>query len=303
MKVILSGGTGFLGEALVQEFLSTRDDVVLLSRRPDRASAMYGGRVTAVGWDARTPGSWRGSLEGAEAVINLAGESVGQGRWTRARKERILLSRVEATKAIVAAIAGAKKKPKVLINGSAVGFYGAVEAGDVTEERGAGPDFLAGVCRQWEAEARAAADYGLRVLTLRMGLVLDRNGGALSRMVLPFRFFAGGPLGSGNQWLPWIHRRDVTGIVKFLIAHRELQGPVNAVAPEAVTMREFCRALGTIMHRPSWLRVPGPVIRAMLGEMSTMILTGQKVVPDRLNSAGYAFAFPGLADALAEILS
>ncbi len=303
MKVILSGGTGFLGEALVQEFLSTRDDVLLLSRRPDRASAMYGGRVTAVGWDARTPGSWRGSLEGAEAVINLAGESVGGGRWTPARKERILRSRAEATKAIVAAIAGAEMKPKVLISGSAVGFYGAVESGEVTEAWGAGSDFLAGVCKQWEAEARAAADNGVRVVTMRMGLVLDRNGGALSRMVLPFRFFAGGPLGSGDQWLPWIHRRDVAGITRFLIADNRLDGPVNVAAPEAVTMREFCRALGAATHRPSWLRVPGPVIRAMLGEMSTMILTGQKVIPDRLNRAGYAFAFPGLADALAEILS
>jgi len=301
MRILLAGGTGFLGQPLVRRLVQEKHQVIILTRNPDHARSVGTGQAQLERWDARTVGPWAQRVEESDAVINLAGESLGAGRWTEARKARIINSRVEATRAIVSAIEGARKRPRVLINAGAVGYYGHVESEVVTESHPKGADFLANVVARWEEEASVAEAYGVRVVRLRMGIVLEKDGGALKRMMLPFKFFVGGTLGSGRQWLPWIHRDDVLNIILFALEHTELSGPMNLAAPEPVTMKEFCRALGKAMRRPSWVPVPPFLLRIALGEMADMVLTGQRAVPSKLEAAGYKFLYPRLDGALRAI--
>ncbi len=297
MKIVVAGGTGFIGSSLIPSLRLAGHDVVLLSRSPERL--VLPPEVTRIRWDGLTQGEWVDHVRSSDAVVNLAGESIGGGRWTAARKGRIVMSRVGATRALLDAIRGGAKRPSVFISSSAVGYYGAVESGDVTEDHAPGSGFLADLCLRWEQEAMAVGELGIRVVILRTGVVVGPNGGALGRMLLPFRLYAGGPIGSGKQWFPWVHRDDVDGVILFALDRKTLAGPVNLVAPESVDMKAFCAALGAALSRPSWLPVPAFALRAGLGEMADMILTGQKVVPSRLLSHGYIFRHPSLAGALA----
>jgi hypothetical protein len=260
------------------------------------------GSIRSVQWDGRSSGAWEEQIDGADAIINLAGESIGGRRWTPAQKGRIIGSRVDATRAIINAIRRAHRKPAVLVSGSAIGFYGDVPEGSVTEEGKQGSGFLAETVERWEREALIAGPLGVRVVTLRTGVVLGRDGGALARMVLPFRLFFGGPIGSGRQWFSWVHRDDAVGAILFTMTNREIAGPVNVTAPEAVTMQRFCSVLGHTLHRPSWAPVPALMMKTLLGEMSGMILTGQRVIPLRLLDSGYEFRFPHLKEALEDIV-
>ena len=296
MKIVVAGGTGFIGSSLVGLLRLEGHDVVVLTRDPEKASHAPG--VTRVRWDGATQGEWTAHVQGADAVINLAGESIGGGRWTATRKRRIVASRVNATRALSESIRLGEKRPFLFINSSAVGYYGPVESGDVTEDHPPGSGFLADVCLRWEQEALAVGELGPRVVILRTGVVIGEKGGALEKMLLPFRLYAGGPIGSGRQWFPWVHRDDVAGVILFALGNAALAGPVNVVAPERVDMKAFCVALGRALSRPSWLPVPAPALRAALGEMADMILTGQRVVPAKLLTMGYRFRYPALAAAL-----
>lgn len=302
MNIVLAGATGFIGQRLVRKLQHEGHSLTLLSRRHSAPEESDLPGIAFAHWDGKTTGDWAKHIDGSDAVINLAGEPIAAKRWTRTQKERILSSRLNATGAIVDAIAKAAKRPEVLINASAVGYYGDVNEGEVTESHSPADDFLGTTCARWEQTAREAERSGVRVVMVRTGIVLEKSGGALKKLLLPFRLFAGGPLGSGNQWFPWIHIDDEVGAIVFALANKVLSGPVNLAAPEPATMREFCRALGQTMGRPSWAPVPGFVLQILLGEMSTMLLGGQKVVPKKLQEAGYRFTFPRLDLALRDVL-
>lgn len=299
MKIILAGATGFIGTPLRKELLAAGHQLVVLTKGKPPIS---NDRESFVTWDGKNPGEWAGSFEGADAVINLAGENIAAKRWTPDQKHKILSSRVEATRAIVKAIEQSKKKPALLINASAVGYYGNVTHGEVAEDHGRGEGFLAEVCVRWEEEACRAERSGVRVTLARLAPVLEKNGGVLSRMLIPFRFFLGGPPGSGRQWFPWIHREDVIAAFLFSLRHPSLSGAVNFAAPDAVMMEKFCAALGKEIRRPSWFPVPVFLLRLVMGEMADMTLSGQRAVPQKLLHAGYTFRYPDLEKALHAIL-
>jgi uncharacterized protein (TIGR01777 family) len=242
------------------------------------------------------------NVEGTDGIVNLAGESIAARRWSTAQKERISASRIESTRAIADAIEMMGSKPKVLINASGVGYYGDVKTGDVTEDSPGGNDFFAELCRRWEAEAQRAREFGVRVVNLRTGVVLHSSGGALTRFLLPFKLFVGGPLGNGYQWLSWIHREDALRAILFALENPSLTGPLNITAPEPVTMREFCRSLGKALRRPSWIPVPEFALRIALGEMADVVLKGQRAIPKKLLDAGFTFQFPRIDDALLDLL-
>ena len=237
-------------------------------------------------------------MDGADGIINLAGEPIAAKRWNEVQKERLRSSRLATTKSMVNAIAKADVKPKFLINASAVGYYGARGDELVTESAGPGQDFLARLCVDWENEAKKAEASGVRVALLRTGIVLAKGKGALAKMVPPFKIFFGGPLGRGQQWMPWIHIEDEIGLITYLIENAEARGPFNGTAPNPVTMNEFSKTLGDVLNRPSWARVPPSVLALMLGEMSEMLVNGQRAMPEAALKLGYVFKYPQLAEAL-----
>jgi uncharacterized protein (TIGR01777 family) len=296
MNIVIAGGTGFIGGALVDALLARGDAVTVLTRDPEAARARWGSRVRFAVWDARTAGDWTKALDGADAAVNFTGASIAQGRWTPARKLVLIKSRIDSTRALVSAISQAARRPKVFVNASAVGYYGDVPEGPVPENSPQGRDFLAALCGQWEREALAAEPLGVRVVLPRFGVVLGKGGGALSKMTLPFKLFAGGPLGAGKQAFPWIHRDDVVGGVLFALDHEELSGPVNFAGPTSANNKEFSAALGRALHRPSWAPAPAFALKVALGEMADMLLTGQAAVPKKLLDAGYKFKY-GTPDA------
>jgi uncharacterized protein (TIGR01777 family) len=275
--------------------------VTVLTRSSQKITS-WSGNLRAEQWDTKSLGSWTGVIDGADAVINLTGELIAGKRWTKRQKERILMSRVNSTRALVSSIEQAQRKPSVLINVSAVGFYGSVPDGDVTEASPRGNDFLAEVCSQWETEAFEAEKSGVRVVTPRLGVVLARDGGALTKLMMPFRFFAGGYVGTGRQWFPWIHIKDVMRAFLFLLNNPKVAGPVNTAAPQPLTMKEFTKTLGQVMRRPAWTAVPSFLLRLALGEMSGMLLTGQRVVPRKLLDAGFTFEYASAQTALTDII-
>jgi hypothetical protein len=298
MNIVIAGGTGLIGNRLLERCSREGHDVVVLTRS---IHAPYGSTRYAT-WNGRDVGPWTDAIDGADVIINLSGASVAGGRWTAKRKGLIRESRILATRALVEAMLRVARRPRVLVNASGVGYYGDVEDGHVTEDALSGQDFLAEVCRDWENEARRAETAGVRVAMLRTGMVLDPDGGALSRLILPFRFFVGGRLGTGRQWLPWIHHEDMVGAILHITASPGLSGPVNITSPHAVRMEEFCGVLGRVMRRPSWAPVPEFVLKAILGEMAGIILTGQQAVPSKLVSSGFRHQFAGLEEALSEVL-
>jgi hypothetical protein len=299
MKLVISGGTGFIGSEVVSQLARQNHTLMLLSRKP-RAQPR-GANIQWMVWDGGLPGSWQTALDGADGVINLAGEPIAAKRWSAARKQALRSSRIDTTRALVSAIARANQKPKFLINASAVGFYGPHSDETLTEESPPGHDFLAQLCAAWEAEANKAKELGLRVALVRTGIVLAKGKGALAKMVPPFKFFAGGRLGSGKQWFPWIHLDDEVGLIKFLIDNEKAVGAFNATAPNPVTMDEFCKTLGKVLNRPSWAPVPVSLLSLMLGEMAEMLLTGQRALPAAALKVGYQFKYQNVLDALASL--
>lgn len=297
MKIVITGATGMIGSLLVER-LSNRVDtsLVLLSRRPAREIPVANRQWLA--WQPGASGEWEPAIDGADAVINLAGEPIAGKRWSARQKLILRASRIEATQSIVEAIGKSKVKPKTLISASAVGYYGPHGDERLNEDSKPGDDFLSRLCVDWESEARKAESLGVRVCLLRTGIVLAKGAGALKKMVPPFKFFAGGPLGSGQQWMPWIHIHDEVGLIEFLLDRADARGPFNGTAPNPVTMAEFSQALGRALNRPSWASVPPSVLALMLGEMADMLLTGQRAMPDAALKLGFQFKYPHLADAL-----
>lgn len=295
MNILITGGRGFIGKPLCRELVSSGHNVLITTRRNSTSKDM-------LTWDTKTllPSD---IISNIDAVINLAGESIASGRWTKKRKELILSSRINTTRALVESMQNANPKPKILISASAIGYYGPHGDEYVTEDTPSGTDFIAGVCKTWEAEALKAQKLGLRVVLLRIGVVLEADGGALTRMVIPFKFFLGGPVGTGKQWFSWIHRDDVVGIIKYSLENESISGPVNLTAPEPVTNKEFSSALGEALGRPSCFAVPGFIVKLTLGELGGVLLTGQRVLPEKALKAGYQFKYPEVNGALRAIFT
>jgi uncharacterized protein len=256
-----------------------------------------------VAWDAKTTEGWAGVVEDSDAVVHLAASNLAEGRWSEARKREILNSRVLSGEALVAAISEAKKRPKVFVQASAVGYYGPREDQEIDESAGPGSNFLAQVAFEWETSSAPVERLGVRRTVARTGIVLSTQGGALPRILLPFKFFAGGKIGSGDQWWPWIHIADEVRALRLLIDQADAAGPFNLTAPNPVTNKEFAHAVGSVMGRPSMFPVPGPVLGMAFGEMSTVLLDGQRAIPRRLQELGFAFEFPTLEGALKDLLS
>ena len=308
MRIVIAGGTGFLGRPLAESLGAAGHEVLVLSRRAPPAAPpgqVWSGTagVRAAAWTAGDePGGWGHVVDGAHAVINLAGESIAARRWSDEHKARMRASRLETTRAIGRAIAAAAQPPAVLVSSSATGYYGSRGDTRLVEQSTPGDDFLARLCVEWEQAAREAGGPATRVVVVRTGVVLERDGGALAKMLLPFRLFAGGPMGTGGQYMSWIHRRDWIALVAWLLRGGE-DGPFNATAPEPVTNAEFSRALGQALGRPSWLPAPAFALKTLLGEMAdALLLSGQRVIPQRALEGGFNFAFPTLDLALADIL-
>jgi uncharacterized protein (TIGR01777 family) len=303
MKTIIAGATGLIGRRLTTSLLASGHSVTLLTTRAVDGRSDERTNFSIVRWDGESEGVWTEYLDEADAVINLSGHSLSSGRWTPERKKILVESRLKSTRAIVQAMRSTAQKPGTFINASAVGYYGPVESDVVSEKYPAGNDFLAQLCRRWEEEASVAASFGVRVVQIRSGVVLDQDGGVLKRFILPFSLFVGGPLGTGAQWFPWIHCDDESNAITFALQNPHLSGPVNLVSPKPVTMRDFARTLGKVLHRPSILKVPAFVLRVALGEMADMVLTGQRVIPEKLLEAGFEFTHPDLEEALSHLLT
>ena len=299
-RVLIAGGSGLVGRALAASLAAAGAEVVVLSRSASDPRPARG--IRFVRGDGLTPVGWEAECEGARAIVNLTGENVGAGRWTKARKQLLVASRLEPTRALVEAIAGAAHRPGVLIQGSAVGYYGAHGDQALDEEAPAGRGFLPELALAWEEASRPVEALGVRRVVARTGLVLAREGGALAKMLPPFRLGLGGPLGSGRQWMSWIHLADQVAALRFLLEREDLAGAFNLAAPEPASNREFSRALAGALGRPCLARVPALALRLALGEMSGILLTGQRVLPRRLLQAGYRFRFPAIGAALADLV-
>jgi uncharacterized protein len=300
MRVIITGGTGLIGRALASRLLAGGCESVVLSRRPEHATLPDGVRVCA--WDACSADGWEELIETDTAIVNLAGENVGAGKWTRQRKERIRRSRIDAGQAVLAAVEHAACKPRVVIQASAVGYYGPCGDRSVIESQPAGDDFLARIAAAAEASTAAVQSLGVRWVAMRTGVVLSRDGGALPTMLRPFRLGLGGRLGNGRQWFPWIHIEDVLAAVCFLLDNESAAGAFNVTSFDPVRNRHFTSILARTIGRPALFRVPAFVLRILLGEMSTMLLTGQRAVPRRLLEMGFRFRFPDPGGALCDLL-
>ncbi len=301
--ILIAGGTGLIGRALAARLAASGREVVLLSRsaaaKPEDPALPDGCRLAV--WDGKTAEGWGELASGAAAIVNLAGESIAGGRWTAARKATIATSRQQATAAVVAAIAQAAKPPRVLVQASAVGYYGDRADELLPESAPAGDGFLAETAVEWEAGSAPAERFGVRRVLARTGVVLAREGGAFPKMALPFRLGAGATLGSGKQWLSWIHLVDEVAALEFLIDHPTAHGAFNLTAPAPATQAEFARELAATLHRPLLARVPAWALRAAMSEMSELVLASQRVVPQRLLELGFHFHYPRLAAALAEL--
>ena len=307
MRVIITGGTGLIGRTLSTDLASDGHDVIVLSRAPERAAGLPEG-VRVERWDARTADGWGHLAEGADAIVNLAGANLGgksffPSRWTPERKRLIRDSRVHAGRAVLEAVEGARVKPKVVIQASGVGYYGPTGDEIVTEDTPPGDDFLATLAsEEWEPSTAPVERMGVRRAIIRSGAVLDAKEGALPRLLLAYRLFVGGYLGSGKQWLPWIHKKDEAAAIRFLIENEEASGPLNLTAPGALTHAEFGKVAGRVMGRPSYIRVPGFALRLAFGEVSKVVLEGQQAIPKRLLELGFNFRFPKAEAALRDLL-
>lgn len=302
MKLIITGATGFIGRALCREF-HRNYEITALSRNPEAAQQKIDPFARVIQWDGKTPAVWADEAEGVFGIINLAGENLGSGRWTKTKKAIILNSRLDGINAIIETINQLKKRPAVVILVSAIGYYGTSRDEQLDETANSGEGFLAEVCRYIEGFAGQIESLGVRCVVIRPGVVLGRGGGALEKFMMPFRFFLGGYFGSGRQGFSWISLDDTVGAIKFLLENESLKGAFNLTAPQPVTMKEFCTSLGQAMKRPARLKIPGFVLQPVLGQMADeMLLSGQKVWPKRLLDAGFKFEHTDLKKTLSEII-
>ena len=303
-RIVIAGGAGLIGRALAAEMITAGYEVIVLSRQPEQVDGLPQG-ARAEKWDGRTVAGWSTLIQADTTLVNLAGASIGSPPlpWTPARKSRIRESRLNAGRAIVEAIRAAREKPRALIQASAIGYYGLRGDETLTEKNSAGADFLSQVGVDWEASTAAVEPLGVRRAIIRTGVVLSARGGALPLLALPVRWFAGGPLGSGRQWISWIHLADQVGAIRFLIENENARGAFNLSAPQPVTNLEMVRALGRVLRRPVWLPVPGWALKFALGELAELLLLGgQRVAPERLQQLGYAFRFAEVDAALRDLL-
>jgi uncharacterized protein (TIGR01777 family) len=303
MRVIISGGTGLIGRQLAASLVKDGHQAIALSRDPQRRQEQMPDGVQLAAWDAQSAQGWGELADGADAIVNLVGENLSAKPWSPAQKRRIRESRLNGGKALVEAVRQAKNKPKMLIQSSAVGYYGPCGEEIITEDHPAGSDFLSQVCVDWEASTAEVEKMGVRRAITRSGIVLDKKEGALPRFLLQFRLFAGGPLGNGRQWLAWIHPQDEINAIRFLIDHPEASGAFNLASPNPKTNRDFGKAIGRVLHRPALIPVPAFALKIVLGEMSTVVLDGQRVVPHRLADMGYQFSHPEIQEAVKDVIS
>ena len=301
MRVMMTGGTGMIGSPLAKRLLEKGHEVLILSR--SHIGEGSSSKLRFVKWNGRTLGEWVDQLAGVDAIINLAGENIGAMRWSKKRKDLILGSRVTAGETLTQAIGKASIKPKVFIQASAIGFYGTNDQGLITEESLSGNDFLADISKKWERSSFEIESMGIRRVIIRTGVVLSRQEGALGRMLLPFKFYIGGPLGSGRQMVSWIHLEDEISAICFLLENGNTRGIYNLTSPAPAPNAELGKLIARITHRPFWLPVPEFALRFLLGEMSTVVLDGQSVIPERLLEAGFRFKFKDISSALMDILA
>jgi uncharacterized protein len=302
-RILLTGGTGLIGGALRDALLRRGDAVSVFTRDPARVKAPAHPSLKWLAWEAERRGAWFEQVSGYDAIVHLAGEQAVGARWSDELKRRIRDSRVRSAELLVDAMREARERPSVFVCASGVGYFGALPASASADETAPpGDDFLARVCVEWEAAAARAGELGVRVVSTRFGIVLAERGGALEQMVLPFKLFAGGPIGSGEQIVSWVHAEDVVEVLLLAIDTPALSGPVNVAAPGAVSNAELARAIGEVLRRPSWLPVPAAALRLRFGEGADPLLTGQRAVPAALERAGYRFRHPSLRPALASVL-
>lgn len=302
MRVIITGGTGLIGRPLSQALVKDGYEVIVLTRQPEKVQNAPAG-VKLMQWDGKSAAGWGELVDGAGAVVNLAGAGIADQRWSAARKQLIRQSRIDAGKAVMEALTAAARRPGVLIQSSAVGYYG-TRTGDaqVTESYSPGGDFLSKVCFDWEASTAPVSKLGVRRAVIRTGVVLSNDGGAFPKQVLPFKLFAGGPVGSGKQWYPWIHIDDEVRAIQFLIANPKAEGVFNLAAPNPVTNQEFGKIVGEVLGRPAVMPAPGFAMQALFGEMAVILLEGQRAIPQRLLELGFTFTYATARQALDALL-
>jgi uncharacterized protein len=306
MRVFVTGGTGLVGSRLVKKLLDRGDQVTLLTRRPDVARDLFGAGCTPLEGDPVKPGEWMKTLGDCDGVLHLAGENVFGRRWNEEVKALLFDSRIKSTQNIVQALAVQPRRPdgsaKVLVNASAIGIYGPHGDEELDETSPPANDFLAHLCVEWEKAAKAVEPVGVRLAIVRVGVVLDKKGGALAKMWLPFKLGAGGPVGSGQQYVSWIHHDDIVGIFLMALDNPEASGPINGTAPNPVTSKAFGKALGAALHRPAFLPTPVFMLRLLLGEVADLVTTGQRVLPKKAMALGYAYKYPTVEIALSSIV-
>lgn len=302
MNIFITGGTGFIGTHLIKALLGENHKIKVLTRSESKAEKIFGSQVKVVGGNPTRREKWTEELDGCDAIINLCGEPILEKKWTEQRKRVLLNSRILPTRIMVETIEKLENKPEVLINGSAVGYYSGHGDEKLTEEIAPGNDFGAELNKKWEAEAMKAEEFGVRVVTVRTGFVLGHREGGLANMLTPYKFFIGGPISSGKQYMSWVHIKDEVGIIKMALTNKNIRGAVNATAPNPVTNREFSKTLGKILGRPSWLPLPPSMLKLMFGEGAALLLEGQRVIPQKALDAGYKFQFEDLESALMDVI-
>jgi uncharacterized protein (TIGR01777 family) len=307
MRVFVTGGTGLVGRRLIKRLSERGDRTVILTRRAGHARQLFGPDAQLIEGDPMRIGDWMNAVADCDAVVHLAGENVFARRWNTAFKTLLHDSRIRSTQLVVEALRRQPRRDdgqsRVLVNASAIGYYGSHGDEELTEESAPGSDFLAELCVEWEKAARAAESFGVRVAMVRVGVVLDKEGGALAKLLTPFKLGAGGPVGSGRQWMSWIHHADLIGLFLLALDRADASGPINGTAPNPVVNRDFGKVLGRVLHRPSLVWTPGLALRVLVGEAGSLVVTGQRVLPRRALELGYSFQYPTLDAALTEILA
>ena len=302
MRIVITGATGFIGKALCRA-LHKDYELVALSRNPEKAAASLSGMAETVRWDAKNPDSFQQALDGAMALINLAGENIGSGLWTKSKKAKILQSRINTAQAIVKAAEKVQKKPALVVHASATGFYGNNDDRILSEDSSPGSGFLADVCQKTEHTIQQVETLGIRLAIVRLGVVLGPGGGIISRLLLPFRLYLGSRIAAPNQWLAWVHIKDVVGAIRFIVENPDLKGIFNLTSPNPVPAKDFYSSLGKAMHRPVIFSVPHFALKLLPGDMATeLFLASQRAIPQNLLQAGYEFKYPDVILALRDIM-
>jgi len=302
MRAIIAGGSGLIGSALAKKFSNEGREVIILSRYPSMHKNNHQGIIIEK-WDGYSSKGWVKYIDDSTAIINLSGANISGGRWTKKRKNEIRESRINSGKALSQAILESDKKPYVLIQASAVGYYGSSIEENITEDHPAGRGFLSQTCADWEDSTRHVEKYGVRRVIIRQGVVLSKQSVVFKRMVLPYKLFAGGPIGKGTQWFPWIHEFDLVNAIRFLVDNDQTKGPYNLTSPGIVTNNDFAKSLGKITHRPVWFPIPEFGLKIIFGEMASILLEGQQVIPQKLTEKGFMFKYPTIVLALQDLVA